>query len=771
MRKWTYLVAALLMSGATATFTSCIDTEEPAGITELRGAKARLLDAKAKVQEAEVLIKTARANLIQAKADYKQQLVKQKELENALKAEINAYKQDSIQREMKVNEQKMNKKLTEAQFKAEAAQAEYEKAMIEIEIALMGYKENAIAAELMKVISVNPYQVNYSYIDPVSGNLTTTTRTMYGLNGINFTLRGAEKDLAQYMRELFKIQSSYDISSKIAAAEGQLAIENGNLIGLQEDLANLETIAGKPYEEWDAQYKEFEADSIAIENQKTELGIAKEEALKPVKEQEKAQNDAATAKSEIAFTIPEAIQGDFADVLSSARVADFDRWKVEDADGNATYPNGVKASMTMDGKKTALGNIIDELETTWVLDAEALAGAQAELAQKKAVNDAFWTETTGTYYVDLEAWKTALKNYQDLYNTGKYFDANLNDRAVVIKAYNNLSTLTGDALTAATTAFRTQLKAYLAERVKIDGFKIEKTATPGTVIDPTDDTDWAQWQGLVSNLDDAFGKDIATDDIALGGAYKVYKEASAKLGYDATSVNPSENRQTEYTYAEYEDDNSTLPSYGTVKAAFEARKAYEDLDSKITNKADWDKLYADLNALNDANQKALDELNLAKAETAAERSKIETEYVAKETALNVEMAGLVDIMGKIQTVIKDASGSTETLYAKILQNLKNEIAKLKSGTISVSGYEYIFATNGSSIPDQQVVVASYEKLIAELKKAAAGEDSLYIPAEEALIAQKQTQIENQNTYIAALEAVFKAVSDKKDALLAALAAE
>ena len=47
MRKWTYLVAALLMSGATATFTSCIDTEEPAGITELRGAKAELLRAKA----------------------------------------------------------------------------------------------------------------------------------------------------------------------------------------------------------------------------------------------------------------------------------------------------------------------------------------------------------------------------------------------------------------------------------------------------------------------------------------------------------------------------------------------------------------------------------------------------------------------------------------------------------------------------------------------------------------------------------------------------
>ena len=52
MRKWTYLVAALLMSGATATFTSCIDTDEPAGIEELRGAKAALLQAKADYQAA-----------------------------------------------------------------------------------------------------------------------------------------------------------------------------------------------------------------------------------------------------------------------------------------------------------------------------------------------------------------------------------------------------------------------------------------------------------------------------------------------------------------------------------------------------------------------------------------------------------------------------------------------------------------------------------------------------------------------------------------------
>lgn len=47
MRKWTYLVAALLMSGATATFTSCIDNDEPYGIEQMRTAKAEFYSAQA----------------------------------------------------------------------------------------------------------------------------------------------------------------------------------------------------------------------------------------------------------------------------------------------------------------------------------------------------------------------------------------------------------------------------------------------------------------------------------------------------------------------------------------------------------------------------------------------------------------------------------------------------------------------------------------------------------------------------------------------------
>ena len=49
MRKWTYLVATLLMAGTTATFTGCIDTDEPEGIVESAGSKSELIKAQAAV--------------------------------------------------------------------------------------------------------------------------------------------------------------------------------------------------------------------------------------------------------------------------------------------------------------------------------------------------------------------------------------------------------------------------------------------------------------------------------------------------------------------------------------------------------------------------------------------------------------------------------------------------------------------------------------------------------------------------------------------------
>ena len=98
MKKWTYLVAAGILLGATPVFTGCIDNDEPEGITVLRGAKAELLKAKASVAAAsveqikaeaalklaEAEVKKAEAARIQAIADY--EAAKAKEME--YKAEL-----------------------------------------------------------------------------------------------------------------------------------------------------------------------------------------------------------------------------------------------------------------------------------------------------------------------------------------------------------------------------------------------------------------------------------------------------------------------------------------------------------------------------------------------------------------------------------------------------------------------------------------------------------------------------------------------------------
>ena len=96
MKKTKYLVAALLLMGATTTFTSCIDNDEPAGITELRGAKAELLKAKALVQQAEATrilavaeYQKALAAHEQANADYRQAEVEKLKLENDIQAARN----------------------------------------------------------------------------------------------------------------------------------------------------------------------------------------------------------------------------------------------------------------------------------------------------------------------------------------------------------------------------------------------------------------------------------------------------------------------------------------------------------------------------------------------------------------------------------------------------------------------------------------------------------------------------------------------------------
>lgn len=134
MKKWTYLVAAGIMLGATPVFTGCIDNDEPEGITVLRGAKAELLKAKATVE-------TAKAEQVKAKAAY---LLAQAEYHKALAAteNANAKIKEAIakQEEAKVKLIETQNEQEKQKLQAQIAELEHQKEMWEIE------KNSAIAA-------------------------------------------------------------------------------------------------------------------------------------------------------------------------------------------------------------------------------------------------------------------------------------------------------------------------------------------------------------------------------------------------------------------------------------------------------------------------------------------------------------------------------------------------------------------------------------------------------------------------------------------------
>lgn len=197
MRKWTYLVAVLLMAGtSTSLLTSCIDNDEPAGITDLRGAKAELLRAKAAVEQAEAAIKTAQVKWYEAEAEIKNQEAEQAKLKTSwLEAKYQAQK-DSIQAETQKYVEEQNKLYIEALQASAEANAKYQKALAEIEAALVGVKESAYAERLMGLLSDEPFTYEYQIFNTESKQWETKTIEVKGIKGIITALNNAQSELA-----------------------------------------------------------------------------------------------------------------------------------------------------------------------------------------------------------------------------------------------------------------------------------------------------------------------------------------------------------------------------------------------------------------------------------------------------------------------------------------------------------------------------------------------------------------------------------------------
>lgn len=780
MRKWTYLVAALLMGGVSTSLTSCIDNDEPAGINDLRGAKAELLRAKAAVENAEAAIKTATAAIEQAKADYAQEKVAQEKLYTDWLTAKYEDDKTALQQDAAIREQAYLQKLYQAQSAAKQAELDYQRALAQIEIALGTAKDDAYAEALQdllynKTFTIPSYQIS---VDPVTHEVTinstgSSTTTIYGLMNLSQQLANAKQELAEAIQQNLILGYKFDkdalkndVAVTVEVKKAELAVE-------EKALAELKEIIGISLDDFEAKYQEIADKKKEAENNKTNVSIEKAKDLAENYDG-KAQElkNKKEAQSEFTFDIPAAVQNDFYNIVASKagsatgdEVAIYQnilKQATADAEGEYAFTNGMKVNTTAAIKKSIINAVKGDVEEK----AQAQDVAQLEQAMKLA-EDAE-TELKKSFDAAEKTWKAAAAAYDKAKKADKYHITGQSEYDVVMGAletYNNADKSDATKLAAAQTALINAYKKYLngdgtlEGRTKLDGFKPADNINIATAT--ADNLSARLAAFLAANDDDRFGTAAPTMN---GGYYKALTEAADDFGVDV-------DQRTAYTYEEWtvaQEASTTLPGATSGTATFnyftamdkhaEAVKAYED----AANVADWVTLLANIEKVEDAVLAETNALQLEGADLEKVKAEIEAKYEVQEATYQAEAKSYGDILNAMAAAVPDVDGSVETItqanYDQAIANLKAEIAKYESADLNEGTGKITLGT----ISAKKQEVALYENLLAGL------EDGSYQTAEEILKDYNDAMIEAYNMQIEVLQVLFDKANAQKDSYMEAL---
>ena len=796
MRKWTYLVAALLMSGTAATFTSCINTDEPAGIENLRGAKADLLRAKILVEEAEAAIKQAQASYLQAQALYQQEVAAQAKINTEILAAKSEHDKLYWENEKKKLEEKFNKEMLDLKTQTELAQAAYDKAIADIEVAMLNYKENAYAAALYELIYTKSFEYTKYVWDSKKEEYvpSTTPTTVKGLKGLSDKLAKAQKDMADALREKYEAEFSDSKENIIASIKNTINTKKGEIEGLNRNLADLKLIANTDISEWEKKYKEYE-DKVTTNNAEIQrLEIERDEKTTAIDKQIAELNNDYNAKSEIKFEVPEALtedlywlffnnlgyltspSGSFTSPNEYQLQLEAVKIKTDDPYSNK-LPTSLSLSMEANKKSSFLYSLKNDLEIyNYIIDDNELANEERNLkileANKDDAADAYdvaigdetkgWIKAKNDFIKAADEYKY---QYKPTSATNRY-DA----RTIIlkdIKAY--------EAITAPTEADQTDIKKkikdFLTQRKAFDGFVCNLTVggASGDAITKIDETGGLDAYLLLSDV-----QQVGTDDLYRydGSLYDTYMDATEAIWGSNISVLLGNNYMLEpYTYEDWEKDaesNYNFDYYerlylgttsqvtngiigdGLANDKFVSTYLYENKNLAVTNQADFRTLYASVETINEELLEASIEHQEAKNVLIAQKYEIEADYAAQIATLNEEITGLNILINtmKIVTIGEASSGST---FEAAIADIKSQI-------------EAIEGVNGSLLSKQHDL-NYYTKLLESVEK---GE---YEFAQSAIIARKEALYNARKAEAEALQALFDAANEKKNQLLAAIAGE
>lgn len=254
------LLFGALMLGTAGTFTGCIDNDEPAGIEELRGAKAELLRAKVAVETATAARENANATLIlaqaeteKAKAAHQEATAEQQKLQNELLAARTEMEKARIEAEIAQLQQKMEEdalrhqqQMVTLQQSLAEAQRSYELALKQIEIAeaTLSDQDKVTVGELKLAVMSAQNRVNNAanqvetaqenYYNALLGSSDSTN-----IKRLELQVERAKSDVAISKETLAKWNSFMENDTETADWREEIAVLEDSIKGINERLSEI----------------------------------------------------------------------------------------------------------------------------------------------------------------------------------------------------------------------------------------------------------------------------------------------------------------------------------------------------------------------------------------------------------------------------------------------------------------------------------------------------------------------------------------------------
>lgn len=617
MKKMSKLILASMLTAGVFSLSGCIENLEPAGISDLRGAKAELLRAQTALQAAEAAKVQAEAQLKLAEAKVQEAIAKQEEAKVAF-VEAQAKKMEYEAETVKLENEYLTLTNDAARIENEAARAKLEQqiklyelemqeaqnaaaqAAADLEVYLAGIQEQLARAQAS-------YETALKEIELAKATLTPEEKTQ--LAALELAVTNARNDVET--KTVAFINAGKALADATANADPEKGRENA-LRKAKKDLATAKAEfdaaveAEKLAEEmmkldatlegWIAKQDELEAKKAELEKQYTETKAANDVREKDLtKELDAIKKKAYEYRDKTGYDFNENT-GLFSIIPNSAYKSEsFDLPEVYIAAPKNAEGESVASDFQYSGtyrfgeEKVVLDDIDATLENLRSMAEGTYLNTQIEIA-----------ESTLESHVADNDYKIAMTKYQDAlaaYKSGdiltyfkkyNYYSEDL-DIAKLVKDYN-------DALT----AFEKAIAAYEAEASKFDnGDADEKeTALYNKMIAAKNDADaamykayqaaqskhdaaelvWEKAQSVYNNAYAAY-RIIKEDAEAVAGAdYSVMKSYVDSYDPDAAHT-PDETAQYDKYKAAVETIDKATETYNSADAAY--NKALEEW-----NKAD-----------------------------------------------------------------------------------------------------------------------------------------------------------------------------------------